>query len=296
LKKLLRYGGYFTVAFKYFLKRKNYDYIIGWQQFYTNILAFYCRLFHVQKSGTIVSMNFTYKKKNGFIGKLYHKFMCYSLNNDYIDYLHVPSEKYAERCSKELGINLSKFIVTTFGIPDTFDNWTGSKVTSSDYTLSIGRSNRDFDFLMQVFADEKLQEQKLILISDTYKPTIEIPSNVTIYDDIKGPASMPWIANADLLIIPIDDGNIASGDTVLLTGMMFEKTVVITKPSTLAEMYIKDGENGVAINKNVEEAADKIAKLLSDKATLDKIGKNARQSYLKNFSRLSLGKQVGAKI
>jgi glycosyltransferase involved in cell wall biosynthesis len=222
--------------------------------------------------------------------------MRYSLNNNYIDYFHVLSEKYADRCASELGLDRSKFIVTTFGIPDTFKTWSESNVACSNYVLSIGRSNRDFDFLLQVFANKALQDYKLILISDTFKPTSEIPSNVTIYDNITGSASMPWIANTDLMILPIADGNIASGDTVLLTGMMFKKTVVITQPSTLAEMYITNNQNGIVINKDITEAANVIAALLSDKAKLEEIGNNARQSFLDNFSRLSLGSKIGEQI
>lgn len=295
-KELTRYFIYFIAPLKILITRKKYNYIIGWQQFYTNILAFYCRLFHVKKINTIISVNFTYKKKKGFIGKIYHMFMRYSLNNKYIDFFHVLSEKYADRCANELGLDRSKFIVTTFGIPDTLKKWSESKVACNDYVLSIGRSNRDFDFLLQLFAQEILQSHKLIIISDTFKPTFKIPSNVTIYDNITGSESMPWIANADIMILPIADGNIASGDTVLLTGMMFNKAVIITQPSTLAEMYITNNKNGIVINKDAAEAANVIAELLADKTKLEAIGNNARQSFLNNFSRLSLGSKIGAKI
>jgi glycosyltransferase involved in cell wall biosynthesis len=78
--------------------------------------------------------------------------------------------------------------------------------------------------------------------------------------------------------------------------MMFKKTVVITQPSTLAEMYITNNQNGIVINKDITEAANVIAALLSDKAKLEEIGNNARQSFLDNFSRLSLGSKIGEQI
>ena len=50
LSELKRYAKYFFVAFKYFLLRKNYNAIIGWQQFYALIFCFYCCLVFTPKN------------------------------------------------------------------------------------------------------------------------------------------------------------------------------------------------------------------------------------------------------
>lgn len=293
LKQLGRYARYFTVPFKVFLHRKEYGVIVGWQQFYANLFAFYCRLFCTKKVNLLVSCNFTYKSKGGVIGKVYYRFMKYALANRYVDYLHVPSHKYAERCCYELNIPLSKFIVTTFGIPDEWNIWKSSEAPCKSYVLSIGRSNRDFDFLLKVWASDLLKKIKLVIISDTYKPSLPVPHNAVIYDNITGAASKPWIAHCEMMMLPIDDGNIASGDTVLLSGMQMEKVVVITKPSTLAEMYIHNGIDGFAAEKDVDSFAELVCSLMKDENLRCKIGRQARQSYLEHFSRHSLGVQIG---
>ena len=69
--KIKRYLVYFYVPFKVFLHRKDYNMIIGWQQFYALILAFYCRFFNVKKDFFIYVINFTYKDKKGILGKIY---------------------------------------------------------------------------------------------------------------------------------------------------------------------------------------------------------------------------------
>lgn len=292
-KQFKRYASYFLVPLRAFFHRKEYRYILGWQQFYTNIFAFYCKLFHVKKTQTVISLNFTYKAKSGIIGKLYKWFMLYSINSPYIDYLHVPSSNYADRCVRELGVPREKFVVTTFGVSDTWKECKTLEAPMREYALSIGRSNRDFDFLVEVYSQEILKNQKLVLISDMYKPKEPLPDNILWLNNVKGAASKPWMVHADFMILPIEDGNIASGDTVLLTSMSFEKTVVITRPSTLAEMYIEDGVDGIAMEKDVVRFAEKIHELATNESLRNEIGRRARKSYLEKFSLNSMGKQIG---
>lgn len=296
IRNLWRFILYFIFPFKIFFHRTDYNVVVGWQQFYAIGFAFFCKLFHVKKENVLVIANFTYKRKKSLSGWLFHKYMKFSCNNKYVDYLHVPSFKYVPICCKELGLEESKFIVTGFGIPDTYDEMKDLKVPLEDYSLSIGRSNRDFDFLVDVWKQDCLKNKTLVIASDTWKPSIELPKNVIHHNDIKYDESFAWFNNCNLCITSIADGNICSGDTVLLTGMMFAKPVVVTIPSTLAEMYVKDEDNGLCIQKNPVLAAQKIAELLNNKKKMMELGHSARNSFLANFSRESMGKAISSKI
>lgn len=295
---LLRYIKYFFAPFIFFTKRYKCDILLGWQQFYALNLVFFCRLFHTKKRYKIVALNFTYKRKKGLLGTIYHKYMKYCINNDYLDLMHVPSFNYVENCCKELNISPQKFIVRGFGVPDFFEKWIHTKVDCSNYSLSIGRSNRDFDFLLTAWNKIETDNHQLIIISDTYKPKQKLPNNVILKNDIIGEEQFPWIANAELVIIPIKDGTICSGDTVLLNSMMLKKTTVVTTPSTLQEMYIQNGYNGIAIEKDPVVFSRQVSELLINNEKREKIGKQARESFLKNFSRFAMGQffaQVCAK-
>jgi len=289
MQNLKRYVAYFAFPFKIFLERKRYGIILGWQQFYAINFVLFCRLFHVRKRNLVVAVNFTYKRKDGLKGKIYHRYMKFSCNNKYLDYFHVPSYNYVKRCCDDLGLNESKFIVTGFGVPDTYEQMKNLKASLNNYTLSIGRSNRDFDFLVNVWKQDCLKNKTLVIASDTWKPTMPLPENVIFRNDIKYDESFAWFNCCDLCITPIADGNICSGDTVLLTGMMFAKPVVVTTPSTLAEMYVKDGVNGICITKAPTDAAVKIAVLLDDKQQMQRLGMSARHGFLDEFSRRSMG-------
>lgn len=286
-----RYLAYFSAAWHAYKKRDEYGIIVGWQQFYALIFCFYCNLFHAKKENKVVALNFTYKEKSGMAGKLYAWFMHKCVSNGYLDYIHVPSKDYADAISKDLRFPREKIIVTTFGIDDIYNQWKDSEPPAgyvrNGYAMSIGRSNRDFDLLIDTWKDIDFP---LIIISDTYIPPKTLPENVNVVGNVAGDKQYPYIANAKLAIIPIKDGRICSGDTVLLTTLSFEKTVVVTAPSTLGEMYIRNEENGYLVPKNKSQMASLIKDIISGKKK--DTGKSARESYLNRFSRYSMGKKV----
>jgi glycosyltransferase involved in cell wall biosynthesis len=150
----------------------------------------------------------------------------------------------------------------------------------------LGRSNRDFDFLIETWNEIN---ESLVIISDTYQGVTKNPK-ITIKRNVTGEDQYPWVAHCKALILPIDDGRICSGDTVLLTAMSFAKTPIVTTPSTLAEMYIQDHINGILVKKNSSEFVSLINNLKEN--DLNKIGKNARNSFLENYSRESMGRTV----
>lgn len=288
-KKMKRYIIYFYAPFKAFLKRKNYKNIIGWQQFYALIFCWFCMIFHVKKSFNVYIVNFTYKSKKGIIGKIYYKFMKKIVNSKYCDYIFVPSKQYIDYCEKELNVNKSKFVVLPFGVPDLYPKYKMYSI-ENNYAMAIGRSNRDFDWLIKNWNGI---DYPLYIISDTYDVKDNLSSNIKLITDVSGEKQFEYFANCNIVILPIKDPNICSGDTVLLTGMCFEKNVIVTSPSTLAEMYIEDGGNGFLIDKNSGNLKELIKKIL---ASHDTIGKKARESFIKNFSRYNMGINIGKKI
>ena len=293
--ELKRYGMYFAVAWKAFAKRKAYGILVGWQQFYALIFCFYCSLFRVKKPCKVVAFNFTYKRKNGKFAGIYRWFMGKCLDQKYLDYIHVPSEQYADFVTVEFGFPRDRMLVIPFGVNDRYDVF--SKLPVPDgyqkdgYALAIGRSNRDYDFLIQAWQNI---EYPLVIISDTYTGTAA-QQNITILRNVAGEASYPWIAHCGLMVIPIDDGTICSGDTVLLTAMSMERKILVTAPSTLAEMYITDGENAVLTEKNVETFQSAVKRMLfSGECAM--LGKQARKSYLQQFTRNSMGVRLAERL
>lgn len=295
LKRLGRYASYFTFPFGIFLRRRRYDMIVGWQQFHAINFAFFCRLTGVKKRCKVVCVNYTYKTKPGLVGRIYERYMRYAIGKGYVDAIHVPSHAYADEVAKTLGFPRERIIVIPFGTPDNYEPWSRleSPVAGEPYSLAIGRSNRDFDFLAAMWSRPELKGHRLVIISDSWKPTAPLPPDITHLDNVVGDASFPYIANCRLSLVPVEHPLICSGDTVLLNSMMMLKPVVVTSPSTLAEMYVTDGFNGLYIDKtDIAASAAKVAALLESEAEMSRMGRNARESYMQNFSRTAMGRNL----
>ena len=209
--------------------------------------------------------------------------------------IHIPSEEYAKKVIKEFNIPKEKFIITPFGLDDTYNKYKDLKAEYKDYYLAIGRSNRDYDFLIEVW-NNLPKEYKLLIICDSYKEKNKLPDNVILRRDIVGETQFPYIVNCKAMIIPIKDENLCSGDTVLLKAMSYYKPVIVTKPSTLTEMYIEDGINGFAFEKDIKKFVDNFLKIAKDEEKLKKVAKSARKCFEENYSRKEMAKKIGNRL
>ncbi len=293
--ELRRYIKYFSVSFLYFLKKREYDMVVGWQQFYALIFAFYCNVFSVKKYPKLVALNFTYKEKKGKFARVYRWFMGKCVSEKYMSFLHVLSSDYADYISNEFAFPRERIIVTAFGIRDRYHELSMLSAPGGyekdGYALAIGRSNRDYDFLLRAWQDINYP---LVIISDTYRKQCD-NDNIEIYNDITGEESNKWIANCGLMIIPIDDGSICSGDTVLLTAMSLQRRILVTVPSTLAEMYIENGVNAVLAEKDEVKFAQMVKQMLYTDAYCS-LGQRARESFLGCYTISAMGNEVRNKV
>ena len=292
ITNLIRYIKYFIFPFKIFLNRKKYDKIIGWQEFYGLIFAFYCRIFNVKKENYLVIKNFIYKPKKGFIGKIYHWFMNYIVKSGYVDIYICASKTNGKYCSEIFDEDESKFVFIPFGVNDFSKEIDHSMSPKNDFVLSLGRSNRDWDYLIESF--RSIPYDLKIVCDELHRESV--PENVEILNNVWGHESYEYIYNCKCMIIPIDDGRIASGDTVLLQAMSFAKPIIITKPSCLADDYVTDGYNGIVVNKSEKEMMKAVEKLFQDDNFYNTLASNSRKHYLDNHSLYTYGCNVGELI
>lgn len=287
---LLRYIKYFYFPFKIFLRRKDVEKIVAWQQFYGLIYAFYCRFFNVKKSNFLFINVFIYREKKGIIGKIYYKFMKYIVTSKYIDVMSTTSSKECSLYSKIFGISENKFVFTPFGvnsIEEDVENIDTDK--DNKFVLSLGRSNRDYDFLIDALRDTKYN---LKIICDEYKCKRKY-DNIEIINNVCGKKSWEYIKKCWCMVIPIKNPEISAGQTVLLNSMQLKKPIVITKSKGLTDDYIENSKTGIIIEKNNKELLKALETLYTDEKIYNKIALNEYEEYKKKFSILALGKKVG---
>jgi glycosyltransferase involved in cell wall biosynthesis len=285
---VIRYLKYVFFPLKVFFSRKKYDNIIAWQQFYGLLYAFYCRLFHTKKRNKLIIMTFIYKPKNGVIGRIYYKFMNYIVQSKYIDSFICFSKNECEYYTNLFNVQEDKFKFCTLGIDDIKIN--NSKIANQKNIISCGRSNRDYNFLYNAL---KQTDYKLDIISDECK--LESYKNITIYNNVGVQDFLEMLDKSYIVVIPLLDENISSGQLVILQAMQLGKPVICTKSNTVTD-YIIDGENGFIIEKDEKKLIELIEKLYEDEELYNKISLKQKEIFEKSYSMGALGDQVASII
>ena len=289
---LVRYMKYVVFPFLIFINRKKYKNIIGWQAFYGLLFAFYCRLFRVKKTNSLLIKNFIYKPKKGMLGKIYFAFMRYVVKSPYVDIFVCSSQTFCDRCAEIFDEPKERFVFLPFGVNDYTKIVDHCIPATNDYILALGRSNRDWDFLIDSLSDIDFPVR--IVCDELYRENL--PENITIYNNVWKKESYEFIRNCKFMVIPIQDGKIVAGETVLLKTMSFSKPIIITEPSCLADDYVTDGVTGLIVPKDKDALLAAVNKLYEDEAFYRFISQNCRKLYEDKHSLFSFGMNVGSAL
>lgn len=284
-KNKMKYLHFFTFPFKIYCNRKNFDKIIAWQQFYGLILAFYCRLFKTKKCNSLYIMTFIYNERGGIKGKLYYKFINYIVNSIYIDKIICFSKKESEYYANIFNASKNKFTYTELGIEKIKKKLNENE---KDYFLSVGRSNRDYDFLVESL---KNTNYKLKILSDYYMPK-EITDNIKVYNNVFNEKYYKMLSECKGVIVSLDNENISSGQLVILQAMQLKKPIIITKSNTAID-YVKNDYTAIIINKTKEELIKALEKVLTDNEYIRKITQSAYDDYNKRLTIEHMAQRIG---
>ena len=286
LMEVIRYCKYFYYAFLIFIRRNQYDKIITWQQFYGLIMAAYCRLFRVKKRFSLIVMTFIYKKKQGRLGDLYHSFMQFALNSKYIDKIIVYSQNEVNYYANLFCIT-EKFVFIPLGIEKIVNTQTDKHLLQQKYILSVGQSNRDYQFLYEALKDTVYRVK--ILAGVIHLPATK---NIEIHTNIFGKEMLHYLHHCFCVVIPLADTKISSGQLAALQAMQSGKPVIVTESDGIAD-YVVDGYNGMVIKKEKEALTGALHALYSNDILYNTLSQNALYEFEKKYSIRQLGHHVG---
>lgn len=274
LSEMKRYGNYFTVGFRYFLKRRNVNTILSYQQFYGIIFAWFCKTFHVKKTAKVIVMTFIYNPKSGKVGRLYDKFVRSAVESVYIDKIICFSKQECKEYQNYFKTNADKFTFTLLGKQG---HHLSAVEVDSPYILSAGRSNRDYAFLIEAMKDSDYQ---LKIVTDTLNDKLKsrITDNIQVYDNAFGMDYLNLLVRAKVVVLPLGNPDISSGQLVLIQAMEAGIPVVIMGSNTVEE-YITHGENGFVIEKDKKQLEILLDKLFTDKDYYEKVSLHAKKTY-----------------
>lgn len=288
VQNLLRFVCYFVYPLIWSFSYRKYNQIIGWQQFYGINYAFWLRVFHRKGRKNVNVMTFIYKPKGGFAGKIYDKYMRYAVTSKYINKLIVFSSKEVELYSNYFGISKDRICYIPLG--NDFNSVVANNDVADKYIFGTGRSNRDWDFVINSLNDT---EYKVQIACDGLNKVSS--DNVTILDNCFFEETDKRMAEAYCVVVPLKDINVSSGQLVILQAMCYGKPVIATRCGGSCD-YIEDGKTGILINNNQEELLAALEKLYSDKEFYKNISDNALNYYLANHTEEKMAENIAKAI
>lgn len=286
--KIGRLSGYVAHAFGLFVHRGKYRRIVAWQQFYGLFFAFFSQIFRVKKRTSLIVMTFIYKEKKGLAGKLYRKFVRTAVCSDYVDALIVFSRHEEEYYAEKLGVGKEKFFYLPLGTHSEVPKEGTALPLPEKFFLSVGRSNRDYDFLAALAPELPLP---VVVLSDSWRPDA-VPENLILLTNVGGEEYRKVLAACFAVLIPLDDPDISAGQLVMLQAMQFEKPLVVTQ-SRSAESYLQDGWNALVPPKQKQAFLAAARRLAADGALYGALAKNGLETYVSRHSLAALGTNVG---
>jgi glycosyltransferase involved in cell wall biosynthesis len=267
------------VSLQAFKRRKDYDYMIAWQQTIGFLLGF---IKITTRSGIpqIFSLNTTIiERKNPCLDMIRRWFMALASKGiNHLSFL-CASSMYLMQERLLLLKGQSAHLVQ----PLTFENnpdFSGFKPES--YLFSIGLSFRDYGTLMA--AAKKTSRRFVVVTTDAYIKGLDIPENVTIHRNTFGNAALELLKESAAVIFPLEKTFSPAGLTALINAMCYGKPVIATR-SMATEEYIAHGETGLLVTwKDPDAIVDAINALFADPENADAMGKRAREAVLKNHA------------
>lgn len=257
---LRRYYRYFIFPLKLVLKHPaDWDCIVGWQQFHGLNYALWSSLLHRPKKERLIVMTFIYNPKHGLVGKIYHRYVKFCLSSGYVDRVVCFSSQECRTYAKQFGLPESLFTSLELGI----DATEGADIVphKGTYVFSTGRSNRDYDFLVESLGDAMLRE----------------------------------MADSLCVVIPLRDTAVSSGQLVVLQAMRMGKPVIVTENDTMPT-YIDHGTTGFIVHKDKRQLLDTIRLLDSDKELYERISRNQRAAFTARFTEEALADRLSQVI
>jgi glycosyltransferase involved in cell wall biosynthesis len=236
-----------------------------------------------------VVATFIYRPKKGIVGKIYYRFMKSLVHSPYIDKIICFSKTEPEYYSRIFDVKKDIFTYVPFAVGDASIHIEKTDVPEEKFILSVGKSNRDYDFLVDALKDS---EYKVRILSDEYQRE-DTGDNIRIYGDVFGKAYLQMLSQCYCVVVPLADVHISAGQFVFLQAMMFGKPVIVTESETVGD-YITDGSNGFIIRKEKNALLWQLHRLYEDRELYRKIAEKGREIYREKYSLEPMAEAIGA--
>lgn len=169
----------------------------------------------------------------------------------------------------------------------------GVNTVKGNYVFSTGRSNRDYDFLIEALSETDI---KVRIACGGYEYNGESDTkNIEVLQNCYGKNMLEELAHSFCVAIPLKDTHISSGQLVILQAMQLGKPVIVTENDT-AKDYIENGQTGYIIKKNKEALLAAIKGLRNNDNLYSDISNMAASVFEERYSISRLAQNIWEQI
>lgn len=258
---------------------KRYDYIFTFECDLTSfIISFIQRLTLSRRPRHIILQFIMRERQASIASRLKYIFMRFCFSSTH---MIVCSSRPEARYYKEaFGWSDERVCFAPMHTdPALLDRARDDSAPESDlYIISAGRTFRDYKTL--VSAVDGLDIRTVIIASPKNMDIGGMPSNVSFRFDIPLKELDDIVAGSALVVLPLEDKRISTGQSVLLQAMALGKPVIATRTSGTVD-YLEHMVNGVLVEPGDPlELRAAIKTLIQDNNLRRIIGENARETVL----------------
>ena len=273
---------YLTMAKRLFAHRSQMLELVTWQQFFGLFYAWLCILFKVKEYPRLTIMTFIYRRRRGLLGRVHRMWLRDILRSRYVDRVLVSSPAEVSHYAGLLGVSPEIFSYVELGVDVEYNIPT----CDEGYWFSTGRSNRDYDFLIDALSGSG---QRLIVACDKLAQPKAV--NIEVRHNAFGKDMLKLMANARGVIIILDDEVISSGQLVALQAMMLGKPVIVSWSYSILP-YVEDGLTAFVIVKKKPELLKAISMLNAYGSLRRQFSLAAKSRFELNYTTAAFAKRV----
>ncbi len=191
---------------------------------------------------------------------------------------HVLTTSTREELLYSAMFRLNRKKITFFPIAAPMECLNSSPYNVKDYVFSYGNSDRDYDTLINAFRG---LPYRLYILTQSYQPPQNLPENVHVLKKKRvGKDLMDLIGAARLVVIPLQQGDVAAGQTAMLESMAMGRPVIITENFATVE-YAKHGETAFFCPPRDQECLRRLIRnLWQDSIYAERVGQAARRAVM----------------
>jgi glycosyltransferase involved in cell wall biosynthesis len=146
------------------------------------------------------------------------------------------------------------------------------------YLFAAGRTFRDFPTM--IAAVRSSSHRTVIVASKSVAKVPPDAKHIELHEDIPLAEFTRLLEGASVVVVPLQDRRISTGQIVILHAMALAKPIIVTRTSGSVD-YISDGENGLLVDpSNPAVLREAIDRVMADAVLRRRLGDAARKTVL----------------